>query len=247
MKNKNQISEKDFLKNYDASLFERPNVSVDTVILTIIDHHLHVLTMQRAEHPFKEQWSLVGGFIDIDKDLDLEETAKRKLAEKTGIHTPYLEQFNTVGNKNRDPRGWSVTTIYFALIACEDVQLSAGTGALDIKWSKIKNGKIADKLAFDHTDILSSCIERLRSKVLYTTLPAHFLQKEFTLSELQKVYEIIMDHKIDHKSFRRRMLSGDILVETNHVRNAGTRPAQLFKLKKKNQTHFFVRNIEGKK
>ncbi|MDQ2993685.1 MAG: NUDIX domain-containing protein [Pseudomonadota bacterium] len=223
----------------------KPSASVDTVIFTVIDHHLHVLTVKRAHQPFKEMWSLVGGYIDLDKDADLEATAKRKLTEKTGVFTPYLEQFGAVGNNKRDPRGWSVTTIYFALIPSYEVQLRAGSGAADIKWSKIVAGKIAEPLAFDHDEILVHCMERLRSKVLYTSLPVHLMSKDFTLGELQKVYETILCKKIDHKSFRRRILNADFLEETSEYRHEGKRPAQLYRLKESHRTHIFVRNIEG--
>ena len=238
-------SEEDFLRDYDPTVFERPSTSVDTAIFTVLDGHLHVLTAKRAEHPFKDRWSLVGGFIDLQKDNDLESTAKRKLEEKTGVKTPYLEQFGTIGNKKRDPRGWSVTTVYFALITCHEVQLRPGNGAIDIKWSKVTDGKVKDKLAFDHADILAKCTERLRSKVLYTSLPVYLMPRDFTLGELQKVYEIILEKKVDHKSFRRRILSADILEETAEMRHDGKRPAHLFRLKKGHHPHIFVRNIEG--
>lgn len=242
---KNTQSEEGFLKSYDPSVFPRPSTSVDTAIFTVLDDHLHVLTVKRGEHPCKDMWSLVGGFIDLEKDNDIEATAKRKLEEKTGVKTPYLEQYGTIGSKKRDPRGWSVTTIYFALIPSHQVKLQAGKGAVDIKWSKVTSGKVKDKLAFDHAEILAKCTERLRSKVLYTSLPIYLMPRDFTLGELQKVYEIILDKKIDHKSFRRRILSTDILEETNDMRHDGKRPAQLYRQKKNQQPHFFVRNIEG--
>ena len=242
---KNYQTEEAFLKDYDASVFKKPSASVDTVIFTVIDNHLYVLTVKRAEYPYKDLWSLVGGFIDTDKDSDIELTAKRKLEEKTGVKTPYLEQFCTIGNNKRDPRGWSITTVYFALIPSDNVHLHADKGAIDIKWSKILDGKVKDKLAFDHAEILSRCIERLRNKVLYTSLPVYFMPKNFTLGELQRVYEIIIDKKIDHKSFRRRILNANILEETDEMRYEGKRPAQLYCLKKSQRTHFFRRNIEG--
>jgi len=238
-------TEEAFLKDYDASIFKKPSASIDTVIFTVINNELHVLTVKRAEHPFINLWSLVGGYIDIDRDTDLELTAKRKLEEKTGVKTLYLEQFCTIGNSKRDPRGWSITTVYFALIPSDNVTLHADKGALDIKWSKITGGKVKDKLAFDHAEILAKCIERLRSKVLYTSLPIYLMPKNFTLGELQKVYEIILDKKIDHKSFRRRMLSADILEEAGQMRYEGKRPAQLYHLKKSKPAYFFKRNIEG--
>ncbi len=241
----NHLSEKDFLSNYDPKIFEKPNTSVDTVIFTVINSDLYVLIMKRAEHPFKDFWSLIGGFIDLQLDETMEDTAKRKLEEKTGVKTPYLEQFGTIGNKMRDPRGWSVTTVYFALIPCQDIKLQAGKGAIDIKWTKVKNGLIEESLAFDHSEILSKCYERLRSKVLYTSLPLYLMPKDFTLGELQKTYEIIIAKKIDHKSFRRRITAADILEENGEMRHEAGRPAVLYRIKDPNRPHFFIRNIEG--
>lgn len=245
MAGRNADTEAEFLKNYDPSAFERPSTAVDAVIFTVFDAALHVLTVKRANHPFQGKWSLVGGYVDIQNDKDLEATARRKLAEKTGVSTPYLEQFKTIGNKDRDPRGWSITTVYFALMPAHDLVLKAGRGASDIKWSKVEGGKVKDKLAFDHAEIVWDCFERLRNKVLYTSLPVHLMPGDFTLGELQKVYEIILNDGIDHKSFRRRILGANILKETGEMRADGTRPAKLYRLKNKSVTHFFVRNIEG--
>ncbi|MBY0462714.1 MAG: NUDIX hydrolase [Alphaproteobacteria bacterium] len=240
----------DDLKNqasygYGPMSYKQPNATVDVAIFTIIDGNLHVLTVKRAEKPFNEMWSLVGGYVDIEKDKNLESTATRKLQEKTGVQTPYLEQFETIGNADRDPRGWSITTVYFALISSEGIELKTGKGTNDIKWSKIEKGKIEEPLAFDHAEILQRCIERLRNKVLYTSLPIHLMPNEFTLSELQKVYEIILGQKIEHKSFRRRMLGADILIEAEGMRHEGRRPAQLYRVKEGHNAHFFIRNLEG--
>ncbi|MGH1376994.1 MAG: NUDIX hydrolase [Alphaproteobacteria bacterium] len=238
-------TEAEFLKAYDANSFDRPNVSVDTVIFTVSRGHLQALIMQREHYPSKGQWSLVGGFIDVKNDAELIDTAKRKLEEKTGVKTPYLEQFGSFGSKTRDPRGWSVTNVYFALISAQDIVLQSGQGATDIKWSVVEDGKVKEKLAFDHAQILEECTERLRSKVLYTSLPVHLMPEEFTLAELQNVYQIIMGGKMDHKSFRRRILGADILEETGNMKDTGRRPAMLYQKKKTEETHFFVRNIGG--
>lgn len=229
----------------NAVNFRNPIASVDTVIFTVRDNQLHVLTVKRAENPYKDDWSLVGGIIDINKDSDIETTAKRKLFEKTSVKTPYLEQFCTIGNKTRDPRGWSVTTVYFALIPSDNIKLCADKAASDIKWARISNGKIKDRLAFDHQEILARSIERLKNKVLYTSLPIYLMPNDFTLPELQAVYEIILNKKIGHKSFRRRILNANILEETAEMRRDKTRPAQLYRIKKSQGAHFFMRNIEG--
>ncbi|MBP7253889.1 MAG: NUDIX hydrolase [Alphaproteobacteria bacterium] len=245
MAGRNNDTEEAFLKNYDPSVFARPSTAVDAVIFTVFDSVLHVLTVKRANHPYQGRWSLVGGYVDIQCDNDLEATARRKLAGKTGVNSPYLEQFRTIGNKDRDPRGWSITTVYFALMPSHDIVLKAGKGASNIKWSKVDGGKVKDKLAFDHDEILRDCFERLRSKVLYTSLPIHLMPGDFTLGELQKVYEVILNDDIDHKSFRRRILGADILEETGEMRADGNRPAKLYRLRNKCETHYFVRNIEG--
>lgn len=238
-------TEEQFLKGYNPNDFDRPSTAVDSVIYSVFDGDLHVLIVKRANHPFRDQWSLVGGYVDLENDEELLDTAKRKLIEKTGVKTPYLEQFSTIGNKTRDPRGWSMTTVYFALLPADSIVLKAGYGVTDIRWEKVKKGKVKKNLAFDHTQILKDCTKRLRDKVLYTSLPVHLMPLHFTLNELQKVYEIIIDNKIDHKSFRRRLLSADILKETGEMQKTGRRPAVLYKLKKSNETFFFVRNIEG--
>jgi len=245
MSSRNKNTEAAFLSEYDASSYDRPSTAVDTVIFTVLHEALHVLIVKRAEHPYKDCWSLVGGYVDIHQDRALEETAKRKLEEKTGVKTPYLEQFETIGNKERDPRGWSITTVYFALIPSQGITLQPGKGAADIKWSKVKDGQVEEELAFDHAEILHRCIDRLRNKVLYTSLPVYLMPDAFTLGELQKVYELILGSPIEHKSFRRRMLGAEILEETGEMSYSSKRPAMLYQLKKAQDPHFFVRNLEA--
>lgn len=239
-------SEVEFLKSYKPDAFERPNASVDTAIFTVIEGALNVLLVKRAHHPYQGQWSLVGGFIDLQVDESLEDTAKRKLFEKTGVNTPYLEQWGTIGNKTRDPRYWSITTVYFALIPEKNVQLSVGEGATEIKWMKVsKGGNVNLDLAFDHGHILKECYKRLRQKVLYTSLPLFLMDETFTLGELQKTYEVLIGDEVETKSFRRRILSADLVRETGKMHESGHRPAKLYEFVKCKEPHFFVRNIEG--
>ncbi len=214
-----------FLAEYDASLYEKPNMAVDTAIFTIFDGKLHVLLTQRTEHPFNEQWSLVGGFVDTCNDDDL----KRKLLKKTNVATPYLEQVGTIGNKSRDPRGWSVSTLYFALLPHRIVDLQKDKSRQNTKWAVVKNGLIDIDLAFDHNDLLLQSFNRLRSKVLYTDLPVNLMEESFSLGTLQKAYGIILGQKILHKSFRRRILTCGILSETGQMEASGNRPALLYK------------------
>lgn len=247
MKKASDISETEFLETYDASAFNRPNASVDTVIFTVMNGELKVLLVRRDSHPFKNMWSLVGGFIDMDDDETLEDTAKRKLFEKTGVKTPYVEQYGTIGNKNRDPRLWSLTTVYFALLPYSSLNVRRGDEPpTDTKWFTISDkGEVSDKLAFDHQEILKGCHERLRQKVLYTSLPIYLMNKQFTLTELQEGYEIVLGHKLEAKSFRRRMLAADIIEETGEMKTGLHRPAKLYSIAKNKTPHYFLRNIEG--
>lgn len=238
-------SEAEYLQHYNPNKFQRPSTSVDTVIFTVFDACLQVLLVKRGDYPFKNQWALVGGYIDLQNDRTLEDTAKRKLEEKTGVKTPYLEQCFTIGNYNRDPRGWSVTTVYFALLPHDNITLRIGKGAKEIKWSPIYHTKVVEALAFDHQEILAGAIARLRSKVLYTSLPAYLMGEKFTLGELQRVYEVILDNNLETKSFRRRMAKADILEETGETRQLAKRPAKLYRLKDNIDTYFFLRTIEG--
>lgn len=242
--NQREISEEQFLSTYDASLYDRPSTAVDSAIFTIMDDTLAVLMIQRGAHPDLAKWSLVGGYVNMESDLDLVSTARRKLIEKTALDCPYLEQVMTIGNATRDPRGWTISTAYFALLPWQEMELCAGNGALDIKWITLESIAKLD-LAFDHKMILEKCLERLKTKALYTTLPVNLMQGDFTLSELQSVYETVLGKTIQAKSFRRRILGCSVIEETGESRATGKRPAKLYRLITNTDTHYFNRNLES--
>ena len=234
-------SEKVYLENYDIHDFDIPLASVDLSIFTIENGELLVLLVKRAEHPYHGMWSLPGGFVDTQTDKDLEATAYRKLEQKTGIKTPYVEQIETIGNKTRDRRGWSMTVLYFALIPHIDTKKQ--TEVVDeAQWMSLKKATKLN-LAFDHKELLNKAYERLRSKVSYSTLPMHILPREFTLADLQTAYEVILDRNVDKKAFRRRIDAADLLVETGKSRQDGGRPAKLYRIKKGGKTYFYNRSI----
>ena len=218
--------------------------TVDVVIFTVRDQMLQVLLVQRpdqAGEPFPGRWALPGGFIDTARDRDLEACARRKLIEKTGVEAPYLEQLGSFGNATRDPRGWSVTHVYFALMASEHVVPRPGGNAPDSQWLAVRRDGVGENLAFDHADLLTSALSRLRSKVEYTSLPAFLMPGEFTLTQLQKTYEIILGRGLEKKAFRTRLLAADILEAVPRRRSGPNRPAQLFRLKRQRQAHIFSR------
>ncbi|MEW6990718.1 NUDIX domain-containing protein [Colwelliaceae bacterium 6441] len=240
------ITEEEFLSSYNIHEFDIPLTSVDMAIFTVIDQQLKALLVKRSQHPAKGEWALPGGFINIHEDKSLDDTVRRKLAEKTGVDTSHLEQVQTFGNAMRDPRGWSVTIAYMALISADNIQLIADESSEQVEWITIENNQHLS-LAFDHNDILNACYKRLKSKVQYTSLPINLLPATFTLTELQKTFEIILGSSIEKKSFRKRLLDADIVVETGDFRIGSNRPAKLYKAKKSGKEHLFPRSIQGSK
>lgn len=239
------ISEKEFLKNYNIHDFDIPLTSVDMTIFTIKDEALQVLLVKRAQHPALGRWALPGGFIDMKKDKTVDDTARRKLKEKTGVDTPYLEQVASFGSAERDPRGWSVTIAYFALISSNEITLEKNESSDEINWVPVKDLREKYELAFDHQSILDACYERLQGKVQYTSLPVNLLPEAFTLTDLQTTFEIILEKDVEKKSFRRRIQDADILEETGEMRTGSNRPAKLYRVKHGSKSHYFNRNIEG--
>jgi len=230
-----------------ASLsFERPLTSVDLVIFTVRETRLQVLLAQRPEapgEPYPLAWALPGGFIDVDRDANVEACARRKLAEKTGVASPYLEQLGSWGSRTRDPRGWSTTHAYFALMPSDGVEPRAGGYAAAARWHPVQGDGVKERLAFDHAEILATAIERLRSKVEYTSLPAFLLPEEFTLTELQQVYEVVLDRPLNKSAFRTRVRDAGLIVEVPRQRSGPNRPAQLYRLKDRRQPVFFPRTF----
>lgn len=206
--------------------YPHPAVTTDIVIFTIRDQQLKVLLIKRKGTPFKGKWALPGGFVAIDETL--EASAKRELAEETGVKGVYLEQLYTFGSPKRDPRERVITVAYFALIPSGKIQLRAATDAEAVDWYSIND---LPKLAFDHHEILDMAHERLVAKLDYSTIAFQFMPKEFTLSELQNVYEIILQQELDKRNFRKWVLALENIEETGNERREGPhRPAKLYRI-----------------
>lgn len=224
--------------------YEQPLVTVDVVILTLRSDQLQVLLMKRGADPFRGAWALPGGYIHPEEDVDLDAAARRILLAKAGIKTPYLEQLQGFGNARRDPRGWTVTFAYFALIASETLVLKQGANAEEVAWWEVAGRRVQATLAFDHAEILAGAVSRLRNKVEYTSLPVHLLPSKFTLPDLQRVYEQILGRHMDKSAFRKRMVEADFLEPVpGEKRLASNRPAQLYRIKRGLMTIFFDRTI----
>jgi len=215
-------------QTYDVTQYERPSVTVDTVIFSLREKQLQVLLVQRGNWPYEGMWAIPGGFVQMDESL--EDAARRELAEETGVDDPdiYLEQLFTFGHPERDPRTRVITVAYFALICSDRLQVHADTDAVDAGWFSAYH---PPTLAFDHADILAYALRRLRYKVEYTAVAFQLLPETFTLTDLQDAYERILDEKLDKRNFRRKVLAADVVEETSYVRSGDHRPAKLYRFR----------------
>lgn len=286
--NESGLTEQEFLKQYNPNRYEKPSVTTDVAIFTVMDTEtessrqnpskdLKVLLIKRKDHPYLGQWALPGGFVNIDEDL--ETAAYRELEEETGIQNIYAEQLFTWGEVNRDPRMRVISISYLALIDSKSVSLKAGSDADEVAWFTVKdrllkevttpkeNGSITERyveltfnhqnevltsivktttrregtvshvshevieqdgLAFDHPRIILYSLLRLRNKIEYTNIAFNLMPPLFTLTSLQKVYEVVLDKELLKANFRRK--TADMVIETNEeVREKAHRPAKLYK------------------
>ncbi|MES9872918.1 MAG: NUDIX domain-containing protein [Candidatus Sedimenticola sp. PURPLELP] len=207
--------------------YPHPAVTTDVVVFTIREQRLQLLLVKRGSEPFKGHWALPGGFVDIDEDL--EACAKRELQEETGVSGVYLEQLYTFGKPDRDPRERVISIAYYALVASEKLELRAASDATDAAWFPLEQ---LPELAFDHNRVIEIAHERLVSKLGYSTIAFQFMPEQFTLSELQRVYEILRNEPLDKRNFRKWISTLDQIEETGEQRRTGNhRPAKVYRIK----------------
>lgn len=225
-------------------------VSVDIAVFRINDSGgLQVLITQLADRPndpdfpYPNKWSLAGGRVRTEIDPDIEAAAHRTLLRRTGAEVPYLEQVQTIGSATRDPRRWTQTTLYFALVGPSfGWTLKPGDSIKAIEWVSINDARLR-ALAFDHSKLFQMALQRLRNKMSYSLLPAYLLDNDFTLPELQKVYEQIFEKEIPKKTFRDNILELGALEETGKSKTTRGAPAKLYRLKESNIPALFSKNL----
>lgn len=234
------MTEQEYLAAYNAKDFDSPLVTVDSVLFTVIDRDLYVLLVKRANHPFIGQWGLAGGFIDLKADKNLSACATRRLEEKTGIAPPYLKQLSTRGDAERDPRGYSISTGFYALIDHQDCS-ALHEDVADAQWFRFS--KLPEKVAFDHGDIIADAYVRLTKDARFRLVVAHALPKQFTLGQFQAVHEVVLGQSISKASFRRRIERAQVLESTGEFCKKHARPAELFQIKPELDNYEFDQSI----
>jgi 8-oxo-dGTP diphosphatase len=205
--------------------YPRPALTVDCVVFGYDGGGLKVLVIQRQLAPYAHAWALPGGFVRMDESL--EEAARRELEEETGITEVYLEQLYTFGDVDRDPRGRVVTVAYYALAKLSDHTIRAAGDAENVAWAEVS---APPPLAFDHARVLEVALERLRGKVRYAPVGFELLPPRFTLSQLQHLYETILERQLDKRNFRKKILATELVVETDErQRDVAHRAARLYR------------------
>ena len=179
--------------------YPRAALTVDCVVFGFDESELKVLLIQRALEPFKGKWALPGGFVHVDETLD--EAARRELAEEAGLKNVFLEQLYSFGAVNRDPRERVISVTYYALVKLSGHNPEAATDAKKAKWFPVSK---LPKLAFDHADMVVMALARLQGKVRYHPIGFELLPEEFTLSQLQHLYEAVLGTELDKRNFRKK-------------------------------------------
>lgn len=209
--------------------YPRPALAVDCVVFGLDDGDLKVLLIQRDLEPFRGRWALPGGFVRVEETL--EDAARRELAEETGLDRVWLEQLYTFGDLDRDPRERVVSVAYYALVKLADHRVQAATDARDAAWFSVAE---LPTLAFDHERVVEVALQRLKGKVRYQPIGFELLPPKFTLSQLQKLYETVLQVPLDKRNFRRKVLGMELLVELDEVeKDVAHRAARLYRFDRK--------------
>jgi 8-oxo-dGTP diphosphatase len=207
--------------------YPHPAVTVDIAVFTVEDDDLEVLLIRRAQEPFKNRWALPGGFIRLDESL--RRAAWRELREETGVSAGFLEQIGAFGRPDRDPRERVISVAYFALLPADGLTIHAASDAREAKLFVFND---LPELAFDHTRMLRYARQRLKDKADDPSVILQLMPPEFTLTGLQRVFELILDRSLDKRNFRKRTDVLDRIEPTGGTRRDGPhRPAKLYRVR----------------
>lgn len=224
MDNKNNIPK------YPQKNFDHAATAVDVVLFTVSERELKVLLLKLKEKPFEGRWALPGGLVAKGETLD--QAAYRHLENKAGIRGKvHIEQLYTFGDPKRDPLGWVVSVSYLALVNSQKYHPQSDSRYETVQWQPVES---LPNLAYDHKEIIDTGVKRLKGKLMYTNIIFSLMPKEFTLTDLQNMYEIIMNKNLDKRNFRKKILSLNILKELKRKSISANRPATLYTFKSHN-------------
>lgn len=219
--------------------YQNPSLAVDIVLFGYHENKLSVMLLNRKEEPFKDQWTLPGGFIQMEETLL--QVCERIMKTKTGLDKLFLEQLYSFDEIGRDPRGRVVSISYFGLINPHKFEVVAGNMANDVKWFPVKK---LPKFGFDHKKIFTIAMERLKAKILYNPIGFELLDETFTMTELHELYECILGLEIDRRNFRRKILDSEYIVATGTKREGlKNRHPDLYRFNKDLKQNNFQLNI----
>ncbi len=221
------MTEEEFLKQYDSSQFEKPSVAVDLALFTIADNTLQVLMIRRKDHPCMGQLALPGTFVGMEETL--EAAAARALFQKTGLQDVYMEQLYTWGEVRRDPRMRIISVSYYALVPAETLLAASENEPQLFPAEEIACR--TEGIAFDHSRIVAYGRERIRAKVNWSDIAFALLPEEFTLPQLQQVYEILLGQPLYKANFRKKI--AEKLEDTGKMTSgAAHRPSRIYRRKR---------------
>jgi 8-oxo-dGTP diphosphatase len=206
--------------------YPRAALTVDCIVFGFDgeERDLKILLIRRGLEPFKGKWALPGGFVHVDETLDA--AALRELREETGVERVFLEQLYTFGDVDRDPRERVVSVAYYALVKLSDHAVRAASDAREAAWFGVSD---LPTLAFDHEQIVEVALNRLRGKVRYQPIGFELLPAKFTRTQLQTLYEVVLETPLDKRNFRKKLCAMDILVELDEVeQDVAHRAARLY-------------------
>ena len=250
MKKENDLTEDEFLKQYNPDKYKKPSVTADILIFSMNEEcQLELLLIQRGGHPYQGKWALPGGFVGISESID--DAARRELVEETGLKDIYLEQLYTFGSVNRDPRMRVISVAYMALLSKRKITPKAGDDAAAAKFFRVymdnwmlkfkaEDGTelTVDDLAFDHREVIQMGLTRLAGKVDYTDIAFELLEDKscFTIYELQRIYECIKGAPIDagnfRKLFKNRFIKDGLVKELEMVsKRFSKKPSKCYEYK----------------
>lgn len=199
-------------------------VAVSTVIFALRpeDGALVIPLVRRTREPFHGDWALPGGWADVDESL--EATAARNLLETTGVAPSHLEQLYAFGDPGRSPTGRVVSIVYWALVRTDQ---AVDADDENVAWFPADD---PPELAFDHAGIVEYALWRLRNKLEYSRIAHAFLGETFTVSELRRVHEAVLQRRLDPANFRRQVeASGDLVPTGERLTGSRHRPPQLYR------------------